>query len=308
MTGGHRWAERYDRELEDVFALQDEVVGTIAAILTAHVRRAEVERARSKPPNSWLAYDYYLQGAEACAAVFSSLRADDLYEAQRLLRQSLAIDQNYARSHAMLARTLGMAWALALDGDFLNPDVLDRAHQLARTAVQLDANLPEAHACVGFVLMHKHQFDASIAAFERALALNPSFVDWAFGQALIYAGQSTRAVDVLRTYMRHDPFHPPFASGLAGWAHYMLRQYAQAVPLLSDCVARSPELRSGRLWLAVTYARLDRNAEAYGQVAEVLRREPNYTIAGTARRLLAFKSAKDDRHLFDALRMAGVPE
>jgi adenylate cyclase len=308
ITGGHRWAEHYDRKLKDVFALQDEVVSTIATILTAHVKKAEVEWSRSKPPNSWLAYDYYLQAAETYNAFLSSFSVEDLHETQRLLRQSLAIDENYARSYAILARTLCTAWALPLDGDFLNRDVLDRAHELALAAVRLDANLPEAHGCVGCVFTHKMQPDAAIATFERAIELNPSFVDWAFGLALVFAGQSKRAIDVLATYRRLDPFHSPIASGYAGLAHYMLKQYEQALPMLTDCVARSPKFRSSHLWLAATYARLGREPEAQSEVAEVLRREPNYTIAGTARRLARFKHEKDDKHLFDGVRMAGVPE
>ena len=104
-TGVHRWAEHYDRKLEDVFAVQDEVVRTIVAILAAHVRKAETERTRAKPPNSWQAYDYYLQAADAFASFTSSFSVEDLYETRRLLQQSLAIDANYARSYAILAQT-----------------------------------------------------------------------------------------------------------------------------------------------------------------------------------------------------------
>ena len=88
-TGAHRWAEHYDRKLREVFAVQDEVVGTIAAILAAHVRKAETERTRTKPPNSWEAYDYYLQAAEVLLSFDASFSVDDLYEARRLLELSL---------------------------------------------------------------------------------------------------------------------------------------------------------------------------------------------------------------------------
>jgi TolB-like protein len=104
-TGGHRWAEHYDRKIEDVFAVQDDVVRTIVSILAAHVRRAEIERTRAKPPNSWQAYDYYLQAAEAFAAFEASMRAERIYEARRFLQQSLARDANYARSYALLSST-----------------------------------------------------------------------------------------------------------------------------------------------------------------------------------------------------------
>jgi TolB-like protein len=177
MSGGHRWAERYDRKIEDVFAVQDEVVATIVAILAAHVRKAEAERTRTKPAGSWQAYDYYLQAAEAFASFTTSFNVEDIYEARRLLQMSLAIDPNYARSYALLASTHDAVYVNRLDSDHLNAAALDLAHQFARKAVQLDSNLPEAHAVLGFVLMFKHQHDASIASIEKALALNPNNVD-----------------------------------------------------------------------------------------------------------------------------------
>jgi TolB-like protein len=95
-TGAHRWAERYDREFVDIFAVQDEVARTIVAILVAHVNRAEIERAMLKPPAAWEAYEYYLRGAEACFLHINRRTKASLYEARRLLEQSLAIDPNYA--------------------------------------------------------------------------------------------------------------------------------------------------------------------------------------------------------------------
>jgi adenylate cyclase len=307
-TGGHRWAEHYDRKLKDVFTLQDEVVGTIAALLAAHVRKAEAERTRTKPPSSWEAYDYYLQGANAFASFLLSFSADDLYETRRLLQRSLAIDPNYARSYAMLANTYAAAWAHPLDSDLLNPAALDRAHQFARKAVQIDPNLPQAHACLGYVLAWKRVHQASIAAFERAVALNPNDVDWRFGLALVYAGNSKRAIDVLRTYMRRDPFYSPFASAILGFAHFALKQYSRALPLLRDSVSRAPNLRSAHAWLAATCAQLGRLDEARAEAAEVLRLDPKFTIAGTARRITAFRQATDGNHYVDGLRKAGLPK
>ena len=127
VTGAHRWAERYDRQIEDVFAVQDEVARTIVAILAAHVNKAEIERTLNKPPETWQAYDYYLRAADAHVSFLSSWKATDLYEVRRLLEQSLAIDPNYARAYAGLAGTHLSAWLLSLDGDYLNPACLDRA-------------------------------------------------------------------------------------------------------------------------------------------------------------------------------------
>jgi adenylate cyclase len=307
-TGAHRWAEHYDRKLEQVFAVQDEVVRTIVAILAAHVRKAEAERTRAKAPNSWQAYDYYLKGAEAFASFQSSFSMETLYEARRLLQQSLALDGSYAECYVRLAHTHEVAWTNPVDSDFLNPKVLDEAHQLARKGIQLDPNLPEAHTILALVLTWQRQHEASLIEIERAIALNPNYVDWRFGLVLVLAGHSQRAVDVLESCMRLDPFHSPVASGALGFAHYMLKQYAQALPALRDCVSRSPNMRGAHLWLAATYARLGRMEEARAEVAEVLRIHPDYSIAATTRRIMGFKSAEDAEHFFDGLRKAGLPE
>jgi adenylate cyclase len=179
---------------------------------------------------------------------------------------------------------------------------------LARRAIQLDPKLPEAHAILALVLRWKRQHEASLIEIERAIALNPNYMDWQFGAALILAGHSRRAVEVLGAQMRLDPFYPPVASAMLGSAHYMLKEYAQALPALRDCVSRAPDLRAGHVGLAVTYAQLGQMENARAAVAEVLRVQPDYTISGTARRLVAFKDPEDDKHFLDGLRKAGLPE
>jgi class 3 adenylate cyclase/TolB-like protein len=310
-TGTHRWAERYDRTLEDVFAVQDEVVRTIVAIMTAHVRQAEIERLRAKPPNSWQAYDYYLQAVQALASFTSTNNVAHIEEARRLLQQSLAIDPSYARSYAALAGIYVTAWYSPTGEpgeDFLKPAVLEQAHGFARKAVQLDRNLPQAHAALGFVLTSKHQHDACIAAFEKAVSLNPNYVDWRFASALIRAGDSKRAIEVVHAYMRLDPFYVPYAHICLAFAHYMLEQYSQSLPLLRDYVAQLPTYRPARSLLAATLAQMGHPEEARAEAAEFRRLFPSYTISGIGRQLTAFKYPRDDKHFFDGLRKAGLPE
>jgi adenylate cyclase len=137
-TGAHRWAERYDRQLHDAFAVQDEVARATVAVLAAQVNRAEIERTLLKPPAAWEAYDYYLRGAQAFFSHWTGRTNASLYDARRLLEQSLAIDPDYARAYAMLCRTHLYAYTEPFDGDYLNPAALDRALELAETAVHLD--------------------------------------------------------------------------------------------------------------------------------------------------------------------------
>jgi adenylate cyclase len=306
-SGTHRWAEHYDRDLEDVFAVQDDVVRTIVTILAAHVRLAETERTHTKPPNSWQAYDYYLQAVEASVSFASARNVANDEEARRLLQQSLVIDPNYARSYARLAHTYVGSWVNPAHADFLKPAALARAHDFARKAVELERKLPQAHVALGWVLAYKNQHDASIAAFEKAVNLNPNYVNWRFAMALIFAGASQRALEVVHAYMRLDPFYVPYASLVLAYAHYMLEHYAQALAPLRDFVAQAPTWWAGHSLLAASLARMGHLDEARAEAAEALHLAPNFSIS-RFRPLFGLKSPRDEKHLFDGLRKAGLPE
>jgi len=268
-TGAHRWADHYDRKIEDVFAVQDEVVGTIVAILASHVIRAETERTLLKPPATWEAYDYYLRGADAFVSGLSEGTTTSLYESRRLLGHSLSVDPGYARAYAILARTYVYTYLESRDDDYLNPAGLDRAHELAQKAVRLDANLPQAHCELGFVLLFKRSHERAIAAFEQARSLNPNYTDQLFGLGLVFAGQPSRAIEVLQANLRLDPFQSAGRLAYMGNAYYMLKRYAEAVPPLRECASRLPNLRIGHLWLCAAYAEMGLLAEASAAAAEV---------------------------------------
>ncbi len=305
-TGTHCWAERYDRQLDDIFAVQDEVARTIAAILAAQVNRVEAGRTLLKPPETWQTYDFYMRAADILVSFQSTYKIEELYEARRLLEHSIELDRNFARAHAAYSVTWTQTWINSLDGDFLNPVALDRAHAFARNAVQLDRNLPQAHAQLGYVLAFEAQHDLSIAEFERAFELNPNFTDRRFAAPLIFAGEFDRAVQMIDTHKRADPFYFPIASGFLGLAFYMLKRYAQALPPLLDCVSRAPNLRDGHVWLAANYARMQQLEKARQHASEVLRIEPTYSIERTAKTIMRFKNVSDADHLYDGLDKAGL--
>ncbi len=306
-TGTHRWAERYDRELRDVFAIQDEVVRAIVTTLAAHVNRAETERAQLKPPAAWEAYEYYLRGAEAFFLHTSRRTKASLYDARRLLEQSLAIDPNYARAAAMLSRTHFHAYVAPFDGDYLSPAALDRALELAQTAVHLDPRLPQARAELGQVLFFKRQHDAAILEFERAFALNPNFIDFRYALALVYVGEPARAIEVLEAIIRLDPFPPSPTFGQLGFAYYMRKRYGDAVHWCRECISRQPIEQWPHVTLACAYAQSGQLEEARAAAAEVLRINPGFTIE-SSKRILVYKDPKDLEHYIDGMRNAGLPE
>jgi adenylate cyclase len=308
MTGAHRWAERYDREVHDVFVVQDDVVRAIVAILAAHVNRAEIGRALLKPPPAWEAYEYYLRGTEAYFLHLTRRTKASLYEARQLLEQSLAIDPDYAPACARLSLTYLYAYWEPNDGDYLSPAALARALDLAKTAVHMDAQLPLAHAQLGWVLAWNRQHDDAVTEFERAFALNPNFIDHRFGQVLAFAGEPARAIKVVEANARLDPVGIIVGRSIPmGLACYMLKRYGDAVRWFRETASELPSLERSHVLLACAYAQSGQLEEARGEAAEVLRINPRFAIERW-KRLAVYRDPEDVEHFFDGLRKAGLPE
>lgn len=307
VNGTHRWAERYDRDLKEAFAVQDAVVRTIVMILQVRVVEAEMERTLLKPPATWEAYDYYLRGAEAWAIGFAQRPMSSFYEARRYLEKSIAIDPGYARAHVILGRTYTYAYVEPRNDEYLNPAALERADELARTAVQLDATLPQARTFLGAVLIFQRRHDEAIAECEQAFALNPSFSDHGFGLCLVFAGQPERAIELMQASTRLEPFRNATRLAYMGNANYMLGRYDDAIPPLRESAWQMPDLRITQLWLAAAYAQTGQLNEARAAADEVRRIEPDFTIERW-KRTAVYKRPEDAERLFDGIRKAGLPE
>ena len=305
-TGAHRWAERYDRKFHDVFAIQDEVARAIVAILAAHVNRAEIDRVLLKPPAAWAAYEYYLRGAEAFFLHADRRTKASLYDARCLLEQSLAIDPDYARAAAMLSRTYLHSYVEPFDCDYLSATTLDRALELAETAVHLDPRLPQAHTSLGNVLVYKRQHDAAVAEFERAFALDPNFIDNQFGVVLVFSGEPVRdyrGTGGKRSSRSFSATHLFF--GTRGMAYYQLKRYGDAVRFCREGASCLPRLQLPHVGLASAYAQLGQLQEARAEAAEVLQINPGFTIE-SYKRLAVYKYPKDVEHRIDGLPQGGA--
>ena len=259
-----------------------------------------------KPPTSWQAHDYYLRALSVLDFYSSSSSREDLRNARHLLQQAFAIDPNYARAHAALSMIYVSFWVHGWDDDYPWPEALNGAYQSASKAVQQAPNLPEAQVGLGWTLLWMGQHDAAIAAFERAVALNPNFTNWRYAFTLVFAGYPERAIQTLETHMRLDPFYESFAPATWGLACYMLGRYAEALLHLRESVSRAPNMRAARVWLTATYAQLGEVETAKAEAAEVLRIDPGYTITGTPP-VTALKRPEDIEHISEGLQKAGLP-
>lgn len=307
MTGAHGWADRYDRKLDDTFAVQDEVVRTIVAVLAVHVNKAETERAQARPPAVWLAYDHYLRAAHSLALVNSSFSKVELLQARRGLDRALTIDPNYARAHAALSRSSMELWIRRWDDDCPWTAAIEAAHQSAREAVRLAPNLSDAYVALGWALSYMRQHEGAITEFERATQLNPNFTDYHFAFALLVAGEPSKAIQTLKAHMRLDPFYQARTPAMLGFAYYLLGRYLDALPHLQEAASRAPNHGHSRRYLAATYAQLGQLDRARDETTEALRVEPWFRINQGIFATIC-KRPEDAEHFSKGLRKAGFPE
>jgi adenylate cyclase len=307
-TAAHLWAERYDRQIADVFTIQADVARTIAPLLVAHVNQAEVERTATRPPSTWEAYDHFIRASDELLTFLSTLNKQGLYTSRDLFQRALSIDPNYARAHAGLASTHTQAWLHNLDGDYANPAALDRAAECALRAVQLDPLLPTAWCTQAYVAMWKRQHEQALAGFEHAIALNPNYCDWRYAIALNYDGRFEHSINVVREYMRRDPFYPPIAVAFLGIGLHMLKRYEEALVALLEFRARAPSNRVAHLRIASVCASIGRMEEARQAVGELLRLDPAHRIRHHIALFAPYRKQEHNEHLWDGLRMAGLPD
>ncbi len=306
VTGIQRWAER-----------STESSGTCSHSERSCARsHLSWQHMSTRPRSSVLSSSRRRLGARtitSCAApilhaYLSSYDATDLRKSRRHLTLAISADPDYGRAYANLSYTHFTAWINSVDADFLKPETLDRAYQLARKAVQLEPNLPLAHAQLGIVLTFKRRHDEAVAELERALALHPNFNDRRFASTLLYAGYPSRAMEITNALIRLDPFYPPLTSAYRGYASYTLKNYEAAVASLVEACGRAPRQRNFRQWLAASYAQLGELHGASEEAAAVLQIQPDYTIAAVAAIFSPFKHPDDAEHLYQGLRKAGLPE
>lgn len=311
-TGKQLWAERYDRELAGLFAVQDDVTRKIVVTLVAHVTKSERDRALRKPPESLAAYDYYLRANALMKNIHRERRGETIAAARQLYQRALDSDAHYAPAVQGLAHTYITAWQERTDHEtialeYQQKSTLDRALLLAQTAVELDGNLAESHATLGFILRWQYRLNEGIAEFERAFALNPNLADGRFGNMLNHQGRAPEAIEFMKRIMRLDPFHPAVYFHYLGNAYYLTGNYEAALELIRTGASRMPGYRPVFVWLAAAAAQSGRDDEARQAAAEVLRLQPDFTITKWLQFLRLTRQA-DANRLAEGLRKAGLPE
>jgi adenylate cyclase len=311
-TGTQLWAEHYDRELTSIFAVQDEVTQRIVVTLVAHVTRSELDRVLRKPPENLAAYDCYLRATGIMKNHQRDASGETIAAARTLYEQSLAADPRYAPALQGLAHTYVASWLNRqqyepIAREYQEQATIDRALSLAQRAVELDRNLPDAHAMLAWILHWQYRRAESMVEFERAFELNPNLADGRFGHALIHNGRTAEGVAYMRRMMRLDPFHSDLYFSWLGYACYLSGLHAEALENLRTGVSRMPRFRPAHVWLAAAAARSGLDEEARRAAAEVVRLEPGFTITKWLR-LERMARQEDADRVAEDLRKAGLPE
>ncbi len=292
-TESHVWAERYDREVEDTFAIQDELTHTIVATLEGRIAASGAEQARRRPTKEWMAYDYLLQGRER-------QNRYKFTESEPFFARAVELDPGYAHAYAW--------WGMALLGRYWHgqSQALEQALDCARTALSLDDADAWCHMVMGFVLSHRGQLDTAGPYFERAVDLNPNNVQIAILRAWWLARMSRvdEALEYLDIVTHREPYPPDWFWEIRGIALMQAKRYEAAI----DVFCRMSDFHAwDHAYLAACYARLNRAAEARDAASAVLKIDPHFTVSrwGPIER---FKNPADHEHLLEGLRKAGLPE
>ena len=301
-TGSHLWAERYDRDLADVFAVQDEITEAIVAAIEPQLYAAENFRAKRKPPDSMDAWDLVMR---ALSHYWRVTRQDNVV-AQALLEKATAIDPNYGQALGVLATThtfsAHMGWA-----DMAK--VAPIAERAALAAILADGEDPWAHHALGCVYLFSRRFDDSLAEFEMALRLNPNFslAQGYYGLALSYCGRWEEADVAARRALRLSP-RDPFSAvyyGIAAYAQFSGRNYDEAIRLSREGIRQRNDFVGAHRVLTAAAGMAGQANIARVALRELRRAQPNISLDWIASQM-PIKVEADREHYLEGFRRAGL--
>ena len=267
VSMAHLWGEHYDRQLDDIFAIQDEITQMIAARLARQARIAIASRASARPTDNMSAYDLYLRALQLAALY------DTVLEAEPFLRQAVTLDPRFAAAHAML----GFVEAIKTYWVYSHPDILLSGLQMAKVALQLDPDEAYGHLAAGFALLYLQRFKEAEVSLDRAVALNPNDPFILSIRALLfnYTGRPDAAVSDIGEAKRRDPFAVGWYDDFLGIVHTTAGRYREAIA----CYAKLPTIQPWSLaYLTICHAELGETRQSHETLAKLKANWPGLTI------------------------------
>ncbi|MVT53455.1 hypothetical protein GPL17_23575 [Bradyrhizobium yuanmingense] len=302
VSGSHLWAERYDRELVDVFAVQDEITNAIAAAIEPQIHAAENFRSRRKPPASLDAWDLLMRALSH----YWRVTRQDHAAAKALLARAIAIDPNYGQALSVLA--VNDMFGVHLGWTELAA-VAPAAEAAALKAVRCDHEDAWAHAALGSVCFSTRRLTDALSEFEQALALNPNFslAQGYYALALSYAGRSKDSFEAAQKAIRLSPRDPSLAiyHGIAAYARFIERHYGEAIALAREAIRHRGDLTGAYRVLAVSAGMTGDGTLAEMALGELRRTQPGISLHWIATQL-PWANERDRDHYLEGFRRAGL--
>ncbi|MFC1534385.1 tetratricopeptide repeat protein [Thermodesulfobacteriota bacterium] len=301
FTEHHLWADRYDRNLEDIFALQDEITIKILTALRVKLTEGEQARVYDRGTSNLDCFMKMLEGN----SYFLRFNKDGNTLARQLYEEAIGLDSENPGAYVMLAWTHLMD--LWYDWGKSPGESLQLASELAQKALTFDDTQDSAHSLLGNIYLMTRQHEKAIAELERAVALNPNGADaYAhLAHALIYIGQPSEAISNLQKAIRLNPMPPDWYLTFLAQAYRQTGQYEEAITILHKVLNRNPDNLSAHIGLAAVFSMAGLDDEASAAAAEVLRINPKFSLEHFAK-TLPFKNPADTEQAIDALRKAGL--
>jgi adenylate cyclase len=303
-TGHHLWSERYDRALEDIFAIQDDITMEIMKAMQIKLTRGEQARLWAKHETTNLsAYEKAQEGR----AHMLRITKEDVVRGRQLFEEAIALDPKFASAYAFLG------WAHFFDARFgwteSRGESIKMAFECAQKALEMDDTLDYARALLSAVYLVKRNHEKAIAEAEQALDLNPNgaLVHNTMAGVLGCSGRWEESIIYGKKSIRLNPFPPPNSFHWLGRAYFMTEQYDEAIQTFKNALDVSPNYLPAHAFLAASYSSLGRETEAAAAADEVLRINPKFSLESYAK-TLPYKNKADVERYVAALRKAGLPE
>ena len=303
-TGHHIWAQRFDRDLTDVFEIQEEVIELIVGALAPKLTAVERTRAARRATEDISAYDAFLRGTHHLVTHLDVIAESEsaLLESRRWFQKAIELDPGYARAWGWLAYAHVTSWTMGWAGR----EILDRAKDYAEKAVTLEPEDYDTHWALAYVYHARGDLDLALGAYVTALELNRNDPDMLveMTETLCCLGQHEEAVGRIERAMIINPRFPEWYRWMLGWSLYHLREYRRSNEQLETIIRPNNEVR---LIMAANYAQLGESEKAAAALKDFLQKRPDWTVE-KERQKLSYRNPEDEEHWLAGARMAGLPE
>lgn len=300
-TGFNVWAERYDRNLDEIFTVQDEVLQSIVNALAVTLSSQEKQRLAHRTTNSLVAYDYFQEGQR----LFKISTAETNEKARQMYRSAIEYDPAYGRAYGALAIVLSADYRR---GWTISPlENLDRALVLAKKAVELDGSTPQTYWALSFIHLARKEYKEAKSVISEAIEIAPNYADGYGLLALInaYDGNAQQAIKLNDKALKSNPYYSYEYLITYGIAYYYLKNYDKAVEILEQAYTRNSNHVFIRLLLAVSYIGMGQQDEAEWLVSELALTNPT-TVISSIKNTIPFSGADFTNRFLMDLKKAGM--